>query len=178
MLEAEGNAACHGPITQAHFLEALGIRERLQGLLQRASQEEGEQLISGYYRLVGSSSSDANTQAQVCMLLAGFAIACSTYVCAGMRLCQRKLHAIFLVLHGVVRSEVNLGNYVQLLTCWEPAAQGCQQQEASAVGTSPSSKSKKDEADSVTQAAREEGMGTTYKAFTITPSSRAVPIPF
>ena len=79
-LEAEGNAACHGPITQAHFLEALGIRERLQGLLQTASQEEGEQLISGYYRLVGSSSSDANTQAQVCMLPTGFAIACSTYV--------------------------------------------------------------------------------------------------
>ena len=84
-LEAEGNAACHGPITQAHFLEALGIRERLQGLLQTASQEEGEQLISGYYRLVGSSSSDANTQAQVCMLPVGFAIACSTYVSAAMR---------------------------------------------------------------------------------------------
>ena len=34
------------------------------------------------------------------------------------------------------------------------------------------------EADSVTQAAREEGMGTTYKAFAITPSSRPTPIPF
>ncbi|CAK0783585.1 hypothetical protein CVIRNUC_006784 [Coccomyxa viridis] len=119
VLEAEGNAACHGPITQAHFLEALGIRERLQGLLQTASQEEGEQLISGYYRLVGSSSSDANTQAQ-----------------------------------------------------------GGQQQEATVVETSGSSRAKKDEADSVTQAAREEGMGTTYKAFAITPSFRAVPIPF
>ena len=107
-LEAEGNAVCHGPITQAHFLEALGIRERLQGLLQTASQEEGEQLISGYYRLVGSSSSDANTQAQACMLPAGFAIACSIYVCADMRLCQRKLHTISIVLHDYFRSVVNL----------------------------------------------------------------------
>lgn len=70
MEAAEGTtAACHGPITQAHFLEALGIRERLQGLLQTASQEEGEQLISGYYRLVGSSSDDAVPQAQVGQLM-------------------------------------------------------------------------------------------------------------
>lgn len=62
-------ACCHGPVTQAHFLEALGIRERLQGLLQTASLEEGEQLISGYYRLVGDSSSDASAQADVSALL-------------------------------------------------------------------------------------------------------------
>lgn len=67
---AEGsNASCHGPITQAHFLEALGIRERLEGLLQTASQEEGEQLISGYYRLVSSSSDDADSQREVSSLL-------------------------------------------------------------------------------------------------------------
>lgn len=67
---AEGSRAhCHGPVTQAHFLEALGIRERLQGLLQTASLEEGEQLISGYYRLVGDSSRDAAAQADVRMLL-------------------------------------------------------------------------------------------------------------
>ena len=46
------------------------------------------------------------------------------------------------------------------------------------VETNDWSKLKEDEADSVTQAAREEGMGTTFKAFAITPSSRAVPIPF
>ena len=119
MLEAEGNAACHGPITQAHFLEALGIRERLQGLLQTASQEEGEQLISGYYRLVGSSSSDANTQAQVRMLSAGFDIACRTYVCADMRLCQRRLHAILHVLHDISRSEVNLRLPCLAADAWE-----------------------------------------------------------
>ena len=56
--------------------------------------------------------------------------------------------------------------------------QGGQQQEATIVETNDSSNSKEDEADSVTQAAREEGMGLTYKAFAITPSSRAVPIPF
>ena len=66
---AEGSkATCHGPITQAHFLEALGIRERLEGLLQTASQEEGEQLISGYHRLV-SSSEDAECQREVSTLL-------------------------------------------------------------------------------------------------------------
>ena len=67
---AEGSSAsCHGPITQAHFLEGLGIRERLEGLLQTASQEEGEQLISGYYRLVGSSSDDAESQQEASSLL-------------------------------------------------------------------------------------------------------------
>lgn len=34
------------------------------------------------------------------------------------------------------------------------------------------------DADSLTMAAREEGMGTTYKVFAITPSSRPTPIPF
>ena len=119
MLEAEGNAACHGPITQAHFLEALGIRERLQGLLQTASQQEGEQLISGYYRLVGSSSSDANTQAQVCMLPAGFAVACSTYICANMRACDCKLHTSFIVCHDISRSEVDLRSLCPAADIWK-----------------------------------------------------------
>ena len=67
---SEGSrATCHGPITQAHFLEALGIRERLEGLLQTASQEEGEQLISGYYRLVSSSGDDAESPEKVSSLL-------------------------------------------------------------------------------------------------------------
>ncbi len=74
MSTAEGSSAsCHGPITQAHFLEALGIRERLEGLLQTASQEEGEQLISGYYRLVSSSSDDADSQREVNSLLSAAA---------------------------------------------------------------------------------------------------------
>ena len=63
MQTAEGSrASCHGPVTQAHFLESLGIRERLRALLETASQEDGEQLISGYYRLVGSSSDDVELQ--------------------------------------------------------------------------------------------------------------------
>lgn len=67
---AEGSkATCHGPITQTHFLEALGIRERLESLLQTASQEEGEQLISGYYRLVSSSSEDAESRTEVSTLV-------------------------------------------------------------------------------------------------------------
>ncbi len=70
METTEGSrASCHGPITQAHFLEALGIRERLEGLLLTASQEEGEQLISGYYRLVSSSGDDAEAQKKVSSLL-------------------------------------------------------------------------------------------------------------
>lgn len=35
-----------------------------------------------------------------------------------------------------------------------------------------------DEADILTQAAREEGMGDTYKVFAITPPAAATPIPF
>ena len=66
MQTAEGSrASCHGPVTQAHFLESLGIGERLQALLETASQEDGEQLISGYYRLVGSSSYDVEPQGEV-----------------------------------------------------------------------------------------------------------------
>ncbi|CAL5220482.1 g2508 [Coccomyxa viridis] len=110
---AEGsNASCHGPITQAHFLEALGIRERLEGLLQTASQEEGEQLISGYYRLVSSSSDDADSQRET-----------------------------------------------------------AQPGEADAIRG-------EDGSDPLTQAAREEGMGITYKVLAITPQSSSSPIPF
>lgn len=49
---AEGAAVCHGPIPQAQFLEAMGIRERLAVLLGNASADEAQQLISGYERLV------------------------------------------------------------------------------------------------------------------------------
>ena len=49
--------ACHGPIPQAQFLAGLGARERLQALLGAAqSDEEAEQLISGFERLVGGAS--------------------------------------------------------------------------------------------------------------------------
>ncbi len=54
----EGAACCHGPIPQAQFLEALGIRERLAALLENASEEEAGQLISGYERLVTGSEPD------------------------------------------------------------------------------------------------------------------------
>jgi hypothetical protein len=50
--EAAEGAVCHGPISQAQFLEGLGIRERLAALLENASEDEGQQLISGYERLV------------------------------------------------------------------------------------------------------------------------------
>ena len=59
MTEAtEGGAQCHGPIPQAQFLEALGIRERLAALLENASEDEAAQLISGYERLVTGSEPD------------------------------------------------------------------------------------------------------------------------
>lgn len=51
----EGAAACHGPISQAHFLEGLGVRERLSALLENASEDEAADLISGYERLVTGS---------------------------------------------------------------------------------------------------------------------------
>ena len=55
-----GAACCHGPISQAQFLEGLGIRERLQALLEGAAlDEEGEALISGYKRLVGGAEAAA-----------------------------------------------------------------------------------------------------------------------
>ncbi|KAK9807683.1 hypothetical protein WJX72_005978 [[Myrmecia] bisecta] len=53
---AEGRGAevaCHGLITQAQFLQSLGIQARLESLLQRASPPEAEMLQQGYMRLVG-----------------------------------------------------------------------------------------------------------------------------
>ena len=62
MTEAtKGGAECHGPIPQAQFLEALGIRERLAALLENASEDEAAQLISGYERLVTGSEPDQVT---------------------------------------------------------------------------------------------------------------------
>ncbi len=45
-------------------------------------------------------------------------------------------------------------------------------------GGDAGSASSQDKADILTQAAREEGMGTTYKVFAITPQAAATPIPF
>ena len=62
--EGSTEVACHGPIPQAQFLTGLGAAERLQALLEAAqSDEEAEQLISGFERLVGGdSSAGANEQ--------------------------------------------------------------------------------------------------------------------
>lgn len=54
----DGAAACHGPISQARFLEGLGVRERLSALLESASEDEAADLISGYERLVTGSEPD------------------------------------------------------------------------------------------------------------------------
>lgn len=65
--EGSTDAACHGPIPQAQFLEGLGIRERLQALLEgAASDEEGEALISGYRRLIGGADA-ATSHAEVAL---------------------------------------------------------------------------------------------------------------
>lgn len=65
MEEAAGDAvACHGPISQAQFLEGLGIRERLAALLGSASQDEARHLISGYERLVTAGEQQQETQVQ------------------------------------------------------------------------------------------------------------------
>lgn len=49
------DAYMHGPITQSQLLHSLGVTTRLESLLQQASKEQGENLISGYRRLVGST---------------------------------------------------------------------------------------------------------------------------
>jgi hypothetical protein len=51
-------AECHGPITQSHFLQGLGIVARLESLLESVmSDEEGQMLISGCERLIGAPES-------------------------------------------------------------------------------------------------------------------------
>lgn len=43
----------HGPITQSQLLGSLGINFRVESLLQNCTEEEAENLKTGYWRLVG-----------------------------------------------------------------------------------------------------------------------------
>lgn len=43
----------HGPITQSQLLGSLGINFRAESLLQNCTEEETENLKTGYWRLVG-----------------------------------------------------------------------------------------------------------------------------
>lgn len=55
-LAAERSGApvrCHGPVDQRDLLWALGIEQRLEALLERASGEQAEALVRGYMRLLG-----------------------------------------------------------------------------------------------------------------------------
>lgn len=57
-----GSAEVHGPITQERLLHGLGIRERLQTLLDAAPGDDvAEGLVKGYLRLVGGSSQRGST---------------------------------------------------------------------------------------------------------------------
>jgi NADH dehydrogenase [ubiquinone] 1 alpha subcomplex assembly factor 7 len=48
----EGGGRCHGPVTQASFLRALGIEARLHGLLKNATPAQAEALLTGVRRLI------------------------------------------------------------------------------------------------------------------------------
>lgn len=47
-------AAAHGPITQAHFLEALGIKARAEILLKKATPEQATDINSALERLIST----------------------------------------------------------------------------------------------------------------------------
>ena len=49
------SAMTHGPISQAKFLQGLGLETRLHQLLQAADEAQAVELISGYKRLVGAT---------------------------------------------------------------------------------------------------------------------------
>ncbi|XP_058765078.1 uncharacterized protein LOC131638536 [Vicia villosa] len=51
--EASEEVSVHGPMTQSQFLGALGINFRVESLLQNCTEEQGESLRTGYWRLVG-----------------------------------------------------------------------------------------------------------------------------
>ena len=50
MEEGGSGAACHGPVTQAHFLASLGIGARLEALQREATPADAAQLQAGYER--------------------------------------------------------------------------------------------------------------------------------
>ena len=52
---SDNKAMLHGPVTQASLLHSLGIRTRLESLLQHASEEQKESLLAGFRRLVDSA---------------------------------------------------------------------------------------------------------------------------
>ena len=51
--EGGSGAACHGPVTQAHFLCSLGIDARLEALQAAATLADVAQLRAGYERYAG-----------------------------------------------------------------------------------------------------------------------------
>ena len=48
--EGGADAACHGPVSQAHFLHSLGIGARLEALLRFAAPADAAALKVGYER--------------------------------------------------------------------------------------------------------------------------------
>ena len=53
--EGGSDAACHGPVPQAHFLHALGIAARLEALQRAAAPAEAAALRAGYDRSADGS---------------------------------------------------------------------------------------------------------------------------
>ncbi|KAJ4749811.1 hypothetical protein LUZ62_084216 [Rhynchospora pubera] len=51
--EISENVSVHGPITQSQLLGSLGINFRVENLLQNCTEEQAENLRTGYWRLVG-----------------------------------------------------------------------------------------------------------------------------
>jgi len=48
--EGGSDAACHGPVPQAHFLHSLGIAARLEALMRVAAPADAAALLAGYER--------------------------------------------------------------------------------------------------------------------------------
>ena len=55
MTEGGSDAACHGPVPQAHFLHSLGIAARLEALMRVAAPADAAALRAGYERCAAGS---------------------------------------------------------------------------------------------------------------------------
>lgn len=61
MEDSKAAVGCYGPISQRQLLQSVGIKARLDALLQNATPAEAHMLQTGYARLVGGGKSSPPT---------------------------------------------------------------------------------------------------------------------
>lgn len=68
--ESRSKSISHGPVEQGQFLHSMGISYRLQSLCEGATNQQQERLITGYKRLVESSTDNPEGMGEIYKVMA------------------------------------------------------------------------------------------------------------